>query len=132
MMLLRAPMTFCSCPAKVCTMYQRPGRSEALSTIGSSSSSMIVTSRISSPSTVSSTSAWVSTSLIACLLCEKERHEVGTAKSQSEDQGRHEDQDEKDNRGVVHDLGSSRPGDLAHLLAHLTEELTRGGALAAA
>src|SRR5580692_6734906 len=115
MMLCSAPMTFCSWPAKVCTMYQRPGRSKALSATGSSkSSSRMVISRISSL-TVSSSVVGVSISLMIALLLEEERDELGEAVAKSEDEGGHEDQDAKDDDRVVDDLGTSRPGYLAHL-----------------
>src|ERR1019366_6003008 len=118
MMLLSAPMTFCSCPAKVCTMYQRPGRSKALSTIGSSSrpSSRIVTSRTSS-SLISCSVSEVSISLMAALLSEQDRDELRESEAEAEDQRGHEDEDKEHDGGVVDELGTRGPGDLANLFA---------------
>src|SRR5271155_2499748 len=93
MMLFSAPMTFCSGPAKVCTMYQRPGRSKALSTIGSSSrpSSRIVTSRISS-SALSSLTVISMSLMVQALLREEERDELREAEAETEDERGHEDE----------------------------------------
>src|ERR1035437_7690646 len=132
MMLLSAPMTFCSWPAKVCTMYQRPARSKALSTTGSSTSSMIVTSSISSPSTCCSSLTLVSMSLIViALLLEDERYELGEAVTEAENQRGHKHEDEEDDGRVVDHFGTRGPGDLAHLLADLAKELSGPGALSA-
>src|ERR1039457_4898349 len=132
MMLFSAPMTFCSCPAKVCTMYQRPGRSKALSMTGSSSrpSSRIVTSRISSSALVSWSVSEVSISLMIALLGEEERDELRETEAQAENQRGHEDEDEEHDSGVVDQLRSRRPGDLTHLFTDFTDELTGASALA--
>src|ERR1035437_3135459 len=132
MMLFSAPMTFCSWPAKVCTMYQRPGRSKALSTTGSSTSSMIVTSRISGSSTCGSWFKVVSMSLIViALLLEEERYELREAVTEAENQRGHEHEDEEDDGRVIDHFGTRRPRDLAHLLADLTKELSGLRALSA-
>src|ERR1700688_2045477 len=91
----------------------------------------MVISRISS-SLVSCSFVGVSISLMVALLLEEERDELGEAVAESEDQRGHEDEDAEDDDGVVDDLGTGGPRDLAHLLADLAEELARAGALATA